>query len=149
MLPAHRGSPKAHQCGHKAPVLVVLGLHCQSPDLGNTCPSSLVATNFRWSVSQTQAFYIANSWMYEQTSSCASSSCELTSHLPDSICFYLQSEKNESDEKQEGNSSGDKEPSSLKQRLAQKRKAEQGKCVCSSTMGREGRAAASLPLPKG
>nr|O42130.2 RecName: Full=DNA topoisomerase 2-alpha; AltName: Full=DNA topoisomerase II, alpha isozyme [Gallus gallus]BAA22539.2 DNA topoisomeraseII_alpha [Gallus gallus] len=38
----------------------------------------------------------------------------------------IKSEKNESDEKQEGNSSGDKEPSSLKQRLAQKRKAEQG-----------------------
>uniref|UniRef100_A0A8B9T0T8 DNA topoisomerase 2 n=1 Tax=Anas platyrhynchos TaxID=8839 RepID=A0A8B9T0T8_ANAPL len=52
--------------------------------------------------------------------------CELTHYLFD-ICFYLQSEKNELDENQEGNSSGDKESSSLKQRIAQKRNVVQGK----------------------
>lgn len=98
---------------------------------GIPCLIYSAAINFRWPVSQTQTFFtLPTSVLINQTSpSCASSSCELTSHLFDDICFYLQSEKNESDEKQEGNSSGDKEPSSLKQRLAQKRKAEQGKHV--------------------
>lgn len=119
---------------------------------GIPCLIYSAAINFRWPVSQTQTFFtLPTSVLINQTSpSCASSSCELTSHLFDNICFYLQSEKNESDEKQEGNSSGDKEPSSLKQRLAQKRKAEQGKHMCYSIMESEGKGSwlGYLPLPK-
>lgn len=65
---------------------------------------------------------------------------QLTHYLFD-ICLYLQSEKNEFDENQEENVSGDKESSGLKQRLVQKLNTEQGKCFyfCVPSMESEGK----------
>uniref|UniRef100_A0A8B9IX34 DNA topoisomerase 2 n=1 Tax=Amazona collaria TaxID=241587 RepID=A0A8B9IX34_9PSIT len=60
---------------------------------------------------------------------CVASLCELTCFLF-GICLYVQTEKNECDENQEESTSGDKEPTGLKQRLVQKLKTEQGKCFC-------------------